>query len=39
MTDNVQVEADPCRVFIGNLNYQTKESELTEFCATNVGKV
>ena len=39
MSENAQVEADPCRVFVGNLNYQTKESELSEFCAKNAGKV
>jgi RNA recognition motif-containing protein len=31
--------ADPCRVFIGNLNYQTKEKELQDLCEKHVGKV
>jgi RNA recognition motif-containing protein len=44
MTSASQTEAsatvaDPCRVFIGNLNYQTKEKELQEICEKHVGKV
>jgi RNA recognition motif-containing protein len=38
-TESSATVADPCRVFIGNLNYQTKEKELQDLCEKHVGKV